>query len=61
MADLKRLWRHSDEEGGSPTGRGKLLTKRKPDHNGFCRVKGIRGNIDEAKIEVLAITGMPYL
>jgi hypothetical protein len=60
MTDLKWPWLHSDEEGGSPTGRGTLLTERKPDHNGFYRAKEIRGNIDEAKIEVLAITGMPY-
>ena len=39
MVRLKWLWQYTNDEGGSPTGRGKLFTNRKPDNNGSYRVK----------------------
>jgi len=73
MARLKWLWQCTNQEGGSPTGRGKLFTNRKPNNDGFYRVKHIKGKVDGVKIDALLaagtgipgnvdpITGTPYL
>ena len=50
MARLKWLWQYANDEGGSPTGRGKLFTNRKPDNNGFYRVKDIKDKVDGARL-----------
>jgi hypothetical protein len=73
MARLKWLWQYANKEGDSPAGRGKLFTNRRPNDDGFYRVKDIKGKVDGVKIgrllpagtgipgNVDPITGTPYL
>ena len=73
MARLEWLWRYANTTGGTPIGRGKLVTNAKPNKNGFYRVTSIQGRVDGVRINELLpagtgipgnvdpITGTPYL
>lgn len=73
VAKLKWLWEYSNQDGGSPIGKGRLFTKGKPDKEGFFQVTSIKGRVDGVRIESLLpagsgipgnvdpITGTPYL
>jgi len=61
MARLKWLWQYANSAGGSPIGKGRLLTKCKPNKSGFYRVTAIKGEVNGIKINELlpAGTGIP--